>query len=90
MSTQTIFQAGNSSVVAIPKNLMKELKLKKGQKVTVDKSEQGDVIMIRKNNSKRMEKDTQKVNTAITPEFKNWLDKFIVEYKDIMADLAKL
>ncbi len=89
MQTQVVFQAGNSSVVAIPKHLMKDLKFKKGQKVTVDKSPDGETIMIKKADKKNVKAESTKNKTSLTPEFKKWLDNFMIEYKPILKKLAQ-
>lgn len=83
MQTQVIFQAGNSLAVVIPKHLMKDLKFQKGQKVTVDKSPDGETLVISKSQK------TEKM-TSLTPEFKKWLDNFMIEYKPILKKLANL
>lgn len=90
MQTQSIFQAGNSSVVAIPKHIMKDLNIKTGQKVFVDTLPDGETIVIKKaiNNNKNRVKAGNK--TSLTPEFKKWLDNFMIEYKPILKKLANL
>ena len=90
MQTQRVFQAGNSSVVAIPKHLMKDLKIKPGQKVFVEKSSDGETIMIKKAVGKNVKTASAGSKTALTPEFKKWLDNFMVEYKPILKKLANL
>lgn len=90
MQTQKVFQAGNSSVVAIPKNLLQDLKLRKGQKVTVERTPDGDAIVIKKAVTKSVKTEGIGAKTSLTPEFKQWLDKFVIEYKDVLDDLAKL
>lgn len=90
MQTQTIFQAGNSSVVALPKDLMKDLKFKKGQKVTVSKLQDEEAIVIKKLIAKGAKTKDLRIKPSLTPEFKQWLDQFVVEYKDVLQDLAKL
>ena len=44
MQIQTVFKAGNSNVVAIPKDLSKELGFKSGQKVVVEKTDSEDLL----------------------------------------------
>ena len=84
MQTQTIFQAGNSEVVAIPKHLMKELNLKKGQKVIVDRTPGGEAIVIKKTN--KTISTTKK--SATSKEFKKWLNTFMKENGEILDELA--
>ena len=84
MQTQTIFQAGNSDVIVIPKHLMKELNLKKGQKVIVDRTPDGEAIVIKKTNKTI---STAK-KSATSAEFKKWLDTFMKENGEILDELA--
>lgn len=83
MDIQTIFKTGNSSVVSIPKHLMQELKLKKGEKVLVEKAGD-DTIIIKKKT--RIPASTAK--SAAEVEFKKWLDIFMEENGEILDELA--
>ncbi|OGG27048.1 hypothetical protein A2960_02790 [Candidatus Gottesmanbacteria bacterium RIFCSPLOWO2_01_FULL_39_12b] len=85
MQTQTIFQAGNSEVVAIPKYLAKELNLKKGQKVIVEKAPDGEAIVIKKVNKTRTK---TKAKVSSSTEFKKWLSNVIKEDSEILDELA--
>lgn len=85
MQTQIIFQAGNSAVVAIPKDLMKDLKFSKGQKVEISKASDGESILIKKagktvSSSKKLPK--------VTAEFQKWMDTFMKENGEILDELA--
>lgn len=84
MYTQKIFQAGNSSVVAIPKELLKKLNLKSGQSVII-KSDQDDSRLIIEASvpSQPIEK------SASEKEFHEWLDVFMDENSEILDELAK-
>jgi antitoxin component of MazEF toxin-antitoxin module len=85
MITQSIFQVGNSHAVAIPSHLMKELNLKKGQKVTVDKTPDDTAVIIRPISKKA----NAKIHTSgLTPEFKAWLDDVTQKEKQVIKDLA--
>jgi len=55
MQIQTVFRAGNSNVVAIPKDLSKETGIKAGQKVIVGKSSE-DELVIRKFTGKKVKR----------------------------------
>jgi len=83
MQTQTIFQAGNSYVVSIPKHLIKDMNLKPGTKVAVDKVND-DVIVVKKISSK------QSVNSRKQSdrEFNRWLKIFMEENGEILDELA--
>lgn len=78
MQVQTIFKAGNSNVVTIPAELMKELNLRVGEKVMVEKTPVGEGLMIKKNNSKSGYKD----------ELDQWFKVFIKENGKILDELA--
>ncbi len=83
MKTQAIFQAGNSSVVAIPTPLMKEIGLKRGHKVLVERLGDTDNLVIITKPQKRVTKN------AISDEFQKWLSSFLKEDKKLLDDLAR-
>lgn len=82
MQTQTIFQAGNSSVVAIPKYLMEDLNLSVGSKVIVDKADDNSVI-IKKTSPAKAKKG------HVDAAFKKWLNVFMKENGEILDELAE-
>jgi antitoxin component of MazEF toxin-antitoxin module len=82
MQTQSIFQVGNSNVVAIPAHLMKDLGLKNGQKVIVEKSPDTDGVIVTPVGR------TSKKPTKITKEFEQWLHSFLEEDKALLDELA--
>lgn len=82
MQIQTVFKAGNSNVVAIPKELTEELKIKTGQKVFVSRDSETDAIVIKKVGKKRIEKK------ATLKEFKKWLKEVLREDAEILDELA--
>ena len=80
---QKILQVGNSYAITIPKDFVRETKLKAGQKIRVDidvDSATLSVQPVRKSSA-------QKGN--LTPEFLSWLKKFNARYKDALKELAK-
>lgn len=80
MQTQRIFQAGNSSVVAIPKSFG----FKKGEKVVVEKiSDNEDAIAIKKVSAKKVN------GSAPNKEFKKWLKNVLEEDAEILDELAE-
>lgn len=83
MLVQKIFGAGNSDVVAIPKGLMKELGLKRGQRVALDKILDGSALVI-----KKVEKADNKSKSELTKEFKKWLKEVLEEDKEILDELS--
>lgn len=78
MQVQTVFKAGNSEVVALPK----ELGFKKGDKVTVEKASENEVL-VKKVNSKKTKA------TASKTEFDRWLKVFVDENGEILDELAE-
>lgn len=82
MQTQTIFKAGNSEyVVTIPKALAEEINLKRGEKVEVDKTPDGEVIIRRVTKAKGKK-------TLVSNEFKKWLKEVLIEDAEILDELA--
>ena len=84
MYTQKIFQAGNSAVVAIPKDLLRKLNLKPGNLVTIKASPDDSQIVVEKPTAI---KPPQK--SASEKEFKNWLAQTLEEDSEILDELAK-
>lgn len=82
MDTQTIFQAGNSLVVSIPKSLVKELGIKTGQKVQLSRIADTDKIEIIPQLKKKKPAKASKL------EFKKWLDTFLQEDGALLDELA--
>jgi len=82
MQTQSIFQVGNSNVVAIPTHLMKDLGLKNGQKVIVEKSPDTEAVIVTPVGR------PSKAPTKITKEFEQWLHSFLDEDKELLDELA--
>lgn len=84
MSLQTIFQAENSHVVAIPKDILSRTGLKLGHKVIVDISPDGETI-----NIKRLSKTKTASKSREKAEFENWLTTFMAENGEILDKLAQ-
>lgn len=82
MQTQTVFRAGNSNVVAIPKSISKDLGLKKGSKVVVEKAPDGDRFVVRKAAIAKSAK------SVADKEFKKWLKDVLKEDAEILDELA--
>lgn len=80
MPIQTVFRAGNSNVVAIPKSFSKDWDIKPGEKVIIEEKN-SDELVIRK---------TSKANKKLQPdkEFKKWWDEFIKENSEVLDELA--
>ena len=85
MQTQKVFQAGNSQVVAIPKDLARELGFHVGYKVVLEKTSDGTGVII-----KRADKETpKKAKTETNKEFESWLSTMLDEDKELIQELAK-
>lgn len=79
---QKIIKVGNSAAVTIPKEFLHEAHL-----------EIGDEMNVETNGNLRMLLATpkgQNASSSLTPEFKEWLDDFIKEYKPVLEELAHL
>ena len=84
MQTQKVFRAGNSNVVAIPKDLLKEMNIKPGQKVSISKLDNEDSILIKKETGL----STKPGKKVIDKEFNKWLKKVMKEDEEILKELA--
>jgi len=82
MQTQTVFKAGNSEVVAIPNEIKKELNLKKGSKVVVQKIPDSEAFIVKKADQKVKNKSLS------SDEFDKWLENVLGEDKKILDELA--
>ncbi len=82
MQIQTVFKAGNSNVVAIPKDLSRELGIKPGQEVVVVKDQNNEAIIIKKLEKTKIKK------SATSKEFKKWLKEVLREDAEILDELA--
>jgi AbrB family looped-hinge helix DNA binding protein len=83
MQIQTVFKAGNSNVVAIPKDISKKLGLKKGSKVVVEATPDNTIVV-----SKAESKKGMVVKDKMSGEFKKWLEKVLKEDKEILDELS--
>lgn len=79
---QKIIQVGNSYAITIPRNFVKEVKLKIGQRIRVDVDVDAGILT-----AQLVKPSLQK--DGLTPEFLRWLRKFNAKYKDALSELAK-
>lgn len=79
MQIQTVFKAGNSNVVAIPKELERDLGIETGQKVFVEKADEETFVVRKISKNKKISADT---------EFKRWWREFLKENAEILDELA--
>ena len=77
MQSQTVFKAGNSNVVALPK----DLGFKAGDKIIIDRGLSAGTAFISKAEGKR-------VSSSITPEFMEILEGINKRYGKALAELA--
>ncbi len=75
---QKIIKVGNSAAVLIPKHVMKEQSLNVGDEIDF------------KLEDRAVGESGYRAGRTLTPEFKQWLDQFMKEYKPILDDLARL
>jgi len=80
--TQKIIKVGNSAAITIPKEFLDESGLKVGDEIAVEAN--GKLKSIYAKPQKMSDQ------AALTPEFKEWLDKFTEEYKPILKKLANI
>lgn len=81
MQIQTVFRAGNSNVVAIPKDLSRDLGIRPGLKIIVEKGSEDELIV------RKITKDKVK---RLPPgeEFKRWWKTFLKDNSGILDELA--
>jgi antitoxin component of MazEF toxin-antitoxin module len=85
MQIQKVFQAGNSQVVAIPKDMAREMGFKVGRKVIMEKTPDGRGVVIM-----RADEGTPKLSKVkANAEFQSWLTTVLDEDKDLIIELAK-
>jgi len=84
MRIQKVFQAGNSQVVAIPKDMAREMGFKVGRKVIMEKTPDGRGVVIL-----RADEGVRKPSKAkVDAEFQSWLTQFMEENGEILDELA--
>jgi antitoxin component of MazEF toxin-antitoxin module len=83
MQTQTVFKAGNSNVVAIPKSLGDKYGISHGKKVVVDEIPDVGIVIRRAVKAKPVSKDAK-----VDLEFQKWLEGAMKEDAEILDKLA--
>jgi antitoxin component of MazEF toxin-antitoxin module len=76
---QKVLQVGNSLAVTLPAGFVRERKIRPGQNVFVDLDLDYDMVRVA---------TSKKTVSSVTPEFKDWLDKFNKKYKKALTELA--
>lgn len=77
MQIQKVFRAGNSDVVALPKEVMDRRGIKRGGKVVIEEVPELDWIVIKKVGSKKIKKG----------ELDKWLESALREDGEILDEL---
>ena len=80
--TQKIIRIGNSGGLLLPAEFLKGAGFKIGDEIAVEYNSE------MKSFFGKPKKYADK--SILTPEFKEWLDNFVKEYKPILQDLAHL
>lgn len=78
--TQTIINIGNSQGVILPKEILKKLKITKGDAVDIDLEDDSRVVISKKG--------LKKTKAKVSPELLSWLDAFNKRYKNALQELA--
>ena len=76
---QKVIQIGNSAGIVIPQSIRKEVGLKPGSKVTIEKK--GDDIVI--------SPQAKKLAGGVDAKFMKSVDEFMEEHEDVLKELAK-
>ena len=77
---QKIIQVGNSLAITIPRDFVRQTKLRRGEKVAVETDVVSKTFLVKPKELAGKE--------SLTPEFFNWLNKTIEEYRPILEELA--
>ena len=79
---QKIIKVGNSAALTLPRDFLVEAGLRIGDEMAVETNAKMKMFL-----AKPKEQAAQK---TLTPEFKNWLDDFIKEYRPVLKKLARM
>lgn len=79
---QKVLKVGNSLALTLPIEFVKKANLRPGDMMGVEFNTSLKWFLAKPKN------DVDK--STLTPEFKNWLDEFMIEYKPILKKLAHL
>ncbi len=83
MQIQTVFRAGNSNVVSIPKTLGNKYGINHGKKVVIDEIPEVGIVI-----KKAVKAAPHKKETKVTKEFQKWLERALNEDAEILDKLA--
>jgi putative addiction module antidote len=79
MYNQKLYKNGNSVAVTIPKTYLRELNLRDGTQVVVDKVGEDLVISSKK----------QALSADVDPKFMKMVDEFINDHEDVLTELSQ-
>lgn len=79
MLTQKLYRNGNSVAVTIPKEYLKELRLRDGSEVVVNRKGQELVVTSKKKASLE----------GVNDRFARMVDEFMLDHQDVLQELAK-
>lgn len=79
MLTQKLYRNGNSVAVTIPKEYLRELNLRDGSEVVVDRKGQELVVTSKKRAGLK----------GVNDRFARMVDEFMIDHKDVLQELAK-
>lgn len=83
MYTQTIYEAGNSLAITIPKEIVRKFNLKRGHQVTITPADQNRLVVETTPIAKPVKKATAE------KAHQEWLKVFMDENSEILDELAK-
>lgn len=78
MLTQKLYINGNSVVITIPKEYLKELNLRDGSQVIVEKKEDQLIVTPKR----------KIVSSGVDQKFAKMVDEFINDHEDVLQELS--
>ena len=78
---QQIIRVGNSSAVTIPKDFLRETKMKIGDRILLETNLTTKTIILKPKKAR--------LASLISPEFNSWTKNFIKKYRPLLDELAK-
>ncbi len=79
MLTQKLYKNGNSLVVTIPKEVLKELNIRDGSLVEIHKHSEGVLISPAKKSGSK----------GVDVKFMQMVEEFLDEHEDVLKELSK-
>ena len=82
MFIQKAYKNGNSVVVTIPKEYLRDLNIRDGSELVVEKDDNTRVLTVTKKKKAKGKRE------GVNKEFKQWWDTFLKENSEILDELA--